>query len=264
MSSAQRISAVVATLAIASPASTAWAAPAHTDSNAPQPGWDDDPIPPAPQPAPPPPVVVQPIPEPAPAPPPPPSEAQRRTGNGLWIAAGITAGVGLVLNGARAHIVSGPCQTDNGTGRCETSWGLVTPFNFVFNLASIGLAGAGGGLRGRYDATLDPERHATRRPVLITVGASLLALGLATNITVRSLWLSDWSSPQGAEIFDFSRPGDAFGYYGSLQLTSMSMAVGLAMLVYGAARPRRAKTAKRRGHMLVMPSGAGLQLTGRF
>ena len=44
----------------------------------------------------------------------------------------------------------------------------------------------------------------------------------------------------------------------------MSMAIGIAMLVYGSARPRRAKTAKRRGHMLVMPSGGGLQLVGKF
>jgi hypothetical protein len=260
---ATRLSALVAALAIAAPAAAS--PPAHTDSNAPQPGWDDEPIPPPPQPTPPPPATSQPIPvlEPTPTPVP-PSEAQRRTGNGLWIAAGITSGIGLVLNGVRAHIVSGPCQTDNGTGACETSWGLVTPFNYVFNLASIGLAGSGGGLRGRYDATLDPEAHAGRRPVLVTVGASMLALGLAANITMRTLWFSDWVNPQGSELFDFARPGHAFGYYGGLQLSSMSMAFGLAMLVYGTARPRRAKTAKRRGHMLVMPSGMGLSLSGKF
>ncbi|HET6584335.1 MAG TPA: hypothetical protein VFG69_12825 [Nannocystaceae bacterium] len=258
------IACVVAALAIAAPARLAVAAPAHTDSDAAQPGWDDEPIPPAPDSAPvPPPVVTQPLPTPAPAPVV-PSEAQRRTGNALWIAAGVTAGVGLVLNASRAYIVSGPCQTGNGTGGCETSWALVTPFNYAFNIASIGLAGAGGGLRGRYDATLDPDGHQGRRPVLISVGASLLALGLATSITMRSLWLGDWANPQGPEVFDFARTGHAFGYYGGLQLSSMAMAAGVAMLVYGAARPRRAATAKRRKHLLVMPSGAGLALTGRF
>jgi hypothetical protein len=276
------IAAVVAAIAIAAPSGVAWAegpGPANTRSNAPQPGWDDDPIPPAPgptptpapTPAPAPPPTVAPAAAPAPAQPPPqplapPSEAQRRSGNGMWIAAGITSGVGLLLNGARAYIVSGPCQTAEETGSCKTSWGLVTPFTMVLNVASIGLAGAGGGLRGRYDATVDPDRHAGRRPVLVTVGASMLAIGLATSITIRTLWFADWVSPQGPESFDFAKTGHAFGYYGGLQLSSMSMAIGIAMLVYGTARPRRAPTptAKRRGHMMVMPSGMGLQLVGKF
>jgi hypothetical protein len=117
-------------------------------------------------------------------------------------------------------------------------------------------------MRGRYDATVDPEAHEHRRGPLVATGASLLVLGFAASLTLRSLWLNDYAEPQGREIFDFARTGHALGYYGGLQLSSIAMAVGVALLVHATARPRR--TAKRRGSMVAVPSPLGLALGGRF
>jgi hypothetical protein len=64
-------------------------------------------------------------------------------------------------------------------------------------------------------------------------------------------------SPEGRELFDFARTGQAIAYYGGLQLTSMAMAAGVGMLSYGGARPRRAKVA-------ITPMGMGMQVSGRF
>jgi len=237
--------------------------PIATDRDAPAPGWDDEPTPaPAPTPTPAPPVAVSPDDLPPPPPRSMPSEASRRVGNGLWIGAGVTAGLATVLNGFRAHIASGPCQTANNQGgSCEIGWNLITPWTWGLNLASIGMAGAGGKMRGRYDAAADPSRHDIRRPILVALGSTLLGVGVLTNVTVRALWLSDWASPEEEEIFDFAHRGHAFAYYGTMQLTSIMTAVGLAALVYGTARPPRTA---RRGRTIVMPSGTGVQIVGRF
>jgi hypothetical protein len=266
--SAARTIACAAALALALPETFAsahagvWAPPerpdADTSRSEPAPGWDDEPIAPPPEPGAPAPVAAAPAPTPAPAP---PSEARRRVGTGLLIGAGGLAAVGTILNGARVYIVSGPCQREGQPG-CEVSWGLVTPFAWIVNLASIGLAGAGAGVRGRYDATVDPEAHARRRAPLVAAGASLLVVGFATSLTLRALWLNDYSDPQGREIFDFAKTGHALGYYGGLQLSSIAMAAGVAMLVHSTARGRR--TAKRRGSMVAVPSPFGLAMSGRF
>ncbi len=239
-----------------------WAPP---ERDAPAPGWEDDaPIPPAagptpPTPAPAPTPAVEPT--PPPAAPAPPSEAKRRAGNGLLIGAGALAGVGLVLSGARAYIVSGPCQ-EQGQPACEVSWGVVSPFAWIVNVASLGMAGAGAGLRGSYDAAADPEGQQARRAPFITAGAVLLVAGLTTSITMRSLWLADYSSPEGDEMFDFAKPGDAYGYYGGLQLSSLAMAFGIGMLVHGTIRPRR--TAHRRATIVAAPGPMSFGLSGRF
>jgi len=268
---ASRIAALTSALVLAMPEAFAsahasvWEPPPRPESDTsrsePAPGWEDDePIgpPPSPPPATAAPVAAAPASTPPPAP---PSEARRRTGNGLLIGAGALAAVGTILNGTRVYIVSGPCQQEGQPG-CEVSWGFVTPFAWIVNLASIGLAGAGAGVRGRYDATVDPEAHERRRAPLVAAGASLLVAGFAASLTLRSFWLNDYVEPQGREIFDFAKTGHALGYYGGLQLSSIAMAVGIAMLVHSTARPRR--TAKRRGSIVASPSPFGLALSGRF
>lgn len=263
-----RFAALAAALALGVPARVA-AAPAPApasrppitiDRDTPAPGWDDEPIAPPPATAPAPATSIPPA-TVAPPPPRPPNETLRRVGNGLWIGAGVTAGVATLLNGFRASIASGSCQTENQHGGCELAWNLITPWTWGLNIASIAMAGSGGGMRGRYYATANPELHGSRRPAFVALGATLLAVGVITNATVRMIWLMDYASPEGREVFDFAIPGHAFAYYGTLQLTSFATAVGLAALVHATARaPRTA----RRSRMLVMPSGAGLQLMGRF
>jgi hypothetical protein len=244
--------------------------PASTYAAEPRPGWDDD-------------AVVPPAPAPASAPAPPPTttapvastevpsaspisderlQRQRRNGNALWVGAVITAGLATVFNGWRASIVSGPCQTDNESAGCELAWHLTTPLTWGLNVGSIALAGAGAGVRGRYDATVDAQRHAERRSAMVTAGTTLLVAGFLASVTLRSLWFSDWVEPHGRETFDFSRRSHAFGYYGGLQLSSMAIGAGVAMLVHSTRRAPR--IGKRPAPLLVMPSGAGLQLVGRF
>ena len=123
------------------------------------------------------------------------------------------------------------------------------------------MAGSGAKLRGRYYAAADPDRHASRRAAFVTLGATLLAVGVATNVSVRLVWLVDWASPEDREVFDFGNPGHAFAYYGTLQLTSMATAVGLAALVHATARAPRMV---RRGRAIVMPTGSGVSVVGRF
>jgi hypothetical protein len=215
----------------------------------------------APAPAP----VVAPAVAPAPAPEPAraqPSETQRRVANTMFVGAAITTGLATVFNGWRATIVSGPCQRDNSSGGCEVAWHLITPFTWGLNAASIALAGSAGSVRGRYDATVDPERHAARRTRVAAIGTTLLAAGVVANVAVRSIWFSDWIDPQGSEVFDFSRRSHAFGYYGTLQLSSTAIAAGIAMLVHSTRSAPR--TAKRRSSLVVLPAGAGLQVSGRF
>jgi hypothetical protein len=233
-------------LAVMLPASAAHAAD-------PKPGWDDE-VESAPAPPP-----IAPVPA---ASPPPAWERKRRNGNSMWVGAAISAGLATVFNVWRASIVSGPCQTDNTSARCELAWHAATPFAWGLNAGSIALAGGGAGLRGRYDATFDAQRHAERRRAMVTLGTTLLVAGVVVNVSMRSLWFSDWVDPRGREFFDFSKKGHAFAYYGGLQLSSSAIAVGVATLVY--ATRRAPATAKRRAPLLVMPSGAGLQLVGRF
>ena len=271
--SASRIAALATVLAFAMPEALAsahggvWEPPDRPEADPsrtePAPGWEDDPPiaePPAPPPAQSDAPVVADVPAAAPAR---PSEATRRVGTGLLIGAGGLAAIGTVLNGARIYVVSGPCQREGQPG-CEVSWGFVTTFAWIVNIASIGLAGGGGGVRGRYDATADPEAHANRRGPLVATGASLLVLGFATSLTLRGFWLGDYSDPRGREIFDFAKTGHAIGYYGGLQLSSIAMAVGIAMLTHATARPGRSRTAKRRGSIVAAPSPFGLAMSGRF
>lgn len=217
-----------------------------------QPGWDE-PIPTtaptAEAPAAPPPPVATPEPERE-------VVAENREGRGLLIGAGVAAGIGLVANAIRIYTVTVPCQTD--TQRfCSGPWTIATIFAWAPNNASLVLAGVGASLRGKHDATLDPQRHRQRSRGLTAAGAVLLGTGALANILLRVAWFSDWVSPEGPEIFDFARPGQAIGYYGGLQLSSMMMAAGIGSLTYAGARPRKRQVS-------VAPMGYGLQLTGRF
>ena len=255
------IAAIMLALAIEPPAATA----PEGDY---QPGWDDpqQPAPPPAEPTPattttaPPPTIAEPLPATPPATPPPEptkdARAQRSEGKGLLIGAGVAAGIGLIANSVRVYTVNVPCQTDS-QAYCTGPWVISTLFAWGPNLASLALAGVGGGLHGRYAATLDPAGHRRRGRGMITAGAVLLGTGALASILLRIGWFTDWVSPEGRELFDFARTGQAIAYYGGLQLSSMAMAAGIGMLSYGNARPRKPKVA-------IMPMGMGVQLRGRF
>jgi hypothetical protein len=281
----KRIAAFAGVLALASPSTVAasrgsvWtpptaseppppsgSPPADRSRDEPAPGWDDDPIPPSPDATPPPaaaPLETSATPPP-PSPPPAPSETKRRVGTGLLIGAGVLLGVGTVLNGARAYIVTEPCQQERQPG-CEVSWAFVSTFAWIVNVAALGVAGAGGGVRGKYDALADPGAHESRRGPLVAAGASLLAGGVLASIALRTIWLIDYSEPEGREMFDFARTGHALGYYGGLQLSAIAAAFGLGMIVHATARGRRTAKGRSRGATVVVaPTPAGIAWTGRF
>jgi len=219
---------------------------------------------------PPPPVVSQPIPattQSVPKPLQPPTttqlEDQRRTGNGLLIGAAVTGVVATLLNGLRVYVVSGPCQTDS-QGGCSLGWFVTTPFVFGSNIAATALAGAGGRQRGTADTWLAREKQRRRNPLMLSIGIPLMALGFLTSVSLRGLWLSDYGSPEGAEIFDFARPGHAFAYYGAQQLSASAFAAGVGMISYATAGNRE----RRRYNLTTTPwlgrNVAGLQLRARF
>jgi hypothetical protein len=234
-----------------------------------EPTWDDVLGDQAQPPAPPQPTVTQPpAPTPtAPKPLPPPTqqqvEDQRRLGNGLLIGAGVTGIVASLLNGLRVYIVTVPCQTDSQDG-CSLGWFVTTPFVFGTNIAAAALAGAGGRERGTSDTWLARERARRRTPVLLSLGIPLMALGAATSISLRGLWLSDYSSPEGAEIFDFARPGHAFAYYGTQQLSASMFAAGIGMISYASAANRERARYNISSTPWIGNGVAGLQLRGRF
>lgn len=219
---------------------------------------------------PPPPAVTQPLPGPqtsVPKPLPPPTamqlEDQRRAGNGLLIGAAVTGAVATLLNGLRVYIVTGPCQTDSQDG-CSLGWFVTTPFVFGSNIAATALAGAGGRERGTADTWLAREKQRRRNPVMLSLGIPLMAIGFITSVSLRGLWLSDYSSPEGAEIFDFARPSHAFAYYGAQQLSASAFAAGVGMISYAMAGTRE----RRKYNMTTTPwlgrNVAGLQLRARF
>jgi hypothetical protein len=174
----------------------------------------------------------------------------------MLIAAGATAGAGLVANAFRIYTVTIPCQTDS-QNRCSGPWVVESMFAWGFNQTSIVLAAVGGHMRGRHDATHDSDRHRTRKSGAITAGAVLLATGVVANIVLRSVWLHDYVTPEGPEAFDFALMGHSIAYYGGLQVSSLMVASGLGALTYGAARPRNRQ-------VFFSPSPFGLQVHGRF
>jgi hypothetical protein len=227
-----------------------------------QPGWDE-PLPEPPPPSPtttttsvPPPTIVEPLPAPPPPTPTHEAKAERDEGKGLLIGAGVAAGIGLIANSVRVYVVNVPCQTDE-QHYCTGPWTFASVFAWGPNMASLALAGVGGGLHGRYAATVDPEGHRRRSRGMTVAGAVLLGTGALGSILLRVGWFTDWVNPQGRELFDFARTGQAIAYYGGLQASSMAMAAGIGMLSYAGARPRKPKVA-------IMPMGMGVQLRGRF
>ncbi len=189
-------------------------------------------------------------------------EDTRRSGRNFLIAAGATAGVATLLNGLRAYLVTGPCQSETQEG-CSLGWFTATPFTFVANTASAVLAAVGGGNRGKFGAWDNPRRQRMRSGVMVSVGIPLLCLGALASISLRSLWLTDYTNPGGRASFDFARPGHAFGYYGGQQLSALAFAAGAGMISYHAAGSR-----VRRATMTATPwvgsSYAGVQLRSRF
>lgn len=254
------------------PATSPELRPAMGDPSTPGPAptWDDVLGDQAQPPAPPQPTVAQPIPAPAPSPPPPlppPTttqvEDQRRLGNGMLIGAGVTGVVATLLNGLRVYIVTGPCQTESQDG-CSLGWFVTTPFVFGTNIAAGALAGAGARERGTADTWVARERARRRTPILLSIGIPLMALGAATSISLRGLWLSDYTSPEGAEIFDFARPSHAFAYYGTQQLSASMFAAGVGMVSYAAAVNRERRRYNISSTPWIGSNIAGMQFRARF
>lgn len=189
-------------------------------------------------------------------------EATRRSGTAMLIGAGSASALGLVLNGVRTWLVTGPCQTEAQSG-CSVGWFVSTPFTWGANAAAVGLAVGGGRDRGEADGWLRTERQARRTPMLISLGIPFIGIGIATSITFRALWLADYGSPEGAETFDFAQPGHAFAYYGVQQASAMLVALGAGMLSYQAAgRSARARASMVRP--LIGPTFAGIGFSGRM
>lgn len=189
-------------------------------------------------------------------------QATRRSGTAMLIGAGSASALGLVLNGVRTWLVTGPCQTDSQSG-CSMGWFLSTPFTWGSNAAAVGLAVGGGRDRGEADGWLRTDRQARRTPMLIALGIPFIGIGVATSITFRALWLADYGSPEGGETFDFAQPGHAFAYYGVQQASAMMVALGAGMLSYQAAgRSARARASMVRP--LIGPTFAGIGFSGRM
>jgi hypothetical protein len=187
--------------------------------------------------------------------------AMRKTGTGLLIGAGAVGFAATALNGVRAYVVSGPCQTDSQVG-CTGGWMLTTGIAWALNITAIPLAATGGSLRGKWAATYAAGRHGGRAPGLIATGGVMVVLGVLANVTLRSMWFYDYVHPEGREMFDFAYPGDALAYYGGLQLSASLVAAGAGMLAYGAAGPfKPPKTALR---MTLGLSPHGVSVGGRF
>lgn len=224
------------------------------------------------EPAAPPPATPAPVPVAAPIPaepaarPQPPTAAvlaeMRRGGNGMIIGAAAAATIGTLLNGLRVYIVTGPCQTAAQEG-CSMGFFMSTPLAMGSNIASMALAGVGGGERGAHDGWVVPDRHRRRSPAMLAAGIPLVFLGITTSIALRALWLSDYSSPEGPEIFDFARPSHAYAYFGGQQISATALAAGLGMIAY---QGRGARI--RRNNLVAAPwvggSTAGVRLGGRF
>jgi hypothetical protein len=235
---------------------------------APAPTWDDV-LGPQAEPAPPP--VSTPIPPPTtPSPPkplPPPTkqqlDAQKRLGNGLLIGAAVTTTIATLLNGLRVYVVTGPCQTDSQDG-CSLGWFMATPFVWGTNIATGILAGAGGRERGTSDVWLAPEKQRRRAPIMLSLGIPLMALGFVTSVSLRGLWLADYGSPEGPEIFDFARPSHAFGYYGAQQASALAFAAGVGMVSYQAAANRERARYKLTTAPIVSPTFVGVSVRSRF
>lgn len=277
------------------------AAPTTGSAPAPDPSWDepDQPAPAEPAPAegtpgdPSDALAPAPAPVPTTAPPPvvpvpmngPIIKPVHHKGIGLMVAAGATGGLGWVIALAKLSALNscksaiGTAVTMNGAGgfdavrQCFRSSGAIlglTIPGYLVNDVTYGLAPAAGVYRGRYDganAAWDgkPNRPA---PVLIGVGAGLLAGGIVGRITTFVVF---WRQLNPGRLFDKYPLG---AHFVLTQLSAASIQAGGGLLGYGMAYKKsktledgRRKAAGLANVKLAPQVGwayTGLGLTGEF
>lgn len=214
------------------------------------------------------PVAVEPVPapvvdpsimgpeaEPGPTPqalrPPPP----RGTGRGLLIAAGVMGAINVGLAIARLDLSLGESTAGRERARLILTAGVM-PIDLA---AGIGLAAAGGHVRGRYDGyrTAFDREPKLRASAFSASGVVLLVMGGVA-------WASAWTPWHGDPSLD-ARGG------GSLLVESVGSLLlmgGTGLLAYGVSWKRHAERYGRLVPISVQPAFsrgfAGLGLVGRF
>lgn len=208
-----------------------------------------------------------------------------KTGIGLMIAAGATGGLGWLIALTKLSAVRkcndaiGAAVLDNGAGgfdavrQCFRSSGAIlglTIPGYIVNDVTYGLAPVAGVYRGRYDAANavwdgKPKRST---PVLIGVGAGLLAGGIVGRITTFVVF---WRQINVTRLFDKYPLG---AHFVLTQLAAASIQAGGGLLGYGMAYKKsltleedRHKKAGLSNVKLVPQLGwayTGLGLTGEF
>ena len=205
---------------------------------------------------------------PTPPPPaPPPVDRQRPSwnGKGLLIGAGVAGGVGLALNAGRIGWHLATCHRRDDplgyVGGCLVStWGdvfLSIPSWFA-NMASIGLAGGGGALRGRYEAWEGRKRDSKKA---IIAGATMVGVGATVYLASRL-----------ARFAAIGCVADSLGcyhgvYIGStigIQLGLSTAAAGAGILAFGAEYRRHRRKVQLQVSPTVSRTFTGLTVSGRF
>jgi hypothetical protein len=245
----------------------------------PQPGWDDEP---ADAPAT---TVVEPGDlEPAPATsidasvPAKPElpEVPTKRGTGMLAGAGAAGAAAIGFNIWRAIAFADICAVEDELGRAiGCTFGALAIFPLTAtawtgNLGSIGLAAAGGVMRGKYDAL--ETIHAGEKPRsgigTIAAGATLMGLGITAGIGVRAWLLSGdfFSGCQTPELEDCMRRR-VHGYFAGLQLSGSFTAAGAGLLSYGVTLGKyKSRFAPHSFRLIpqITYDRVGLSLTGRF
>lgn len=206
---------------------------------------------------------------PPPAPAPVDRSEPRFTGRGLLIGAGVAGGAGLALNAGRIAWHLSACRPKNDAygygyaGGCLVSaWGdvfLSVPSWFA-NMASIGMAGGGGALKGRHDAWSGKRRDSKKA---IITGAALVGVGATVYLVSRLA--------RFAAIGCIDRSNGLGCYHGvyigstvGIQLGLSTAAVGAGILALGAEYKRHQKRYQLQVAPQVAGNYTGLTISGRF
>lgn len=180
-----------------------------------------------------------------------------QSGIGLMIAAGATGGLGWVialsklaaLNKCKSAIGEAVLNGSGGFGaikQCGSSaksMFALTPFGWIVNDVTYGLAPAAGVYRGRYDGTNASWEGKPQRPtpVFIGVGAGLLAGGIVGRIVT---FVAFWRQLSIKRFLDGHVPFEKYplgAHFVLQQVAAASVQAGGGMLGYGLAY-KRAKT----------------------
>jgi hypothetical protein len=202
---------------------------------------------------------------PPPAPKPVDRTEPRWNGRGLIIGAGVAGGAGFALNAGRIAWHLSTCRPrhdvlDYAGGCLVSAWGdvfLSIPAWFA-NMASIGMAGGGGALRGRHDAWAGKKRDSRRA---IIAGATMVGVGATAYLVARlARFAAIGCIDNGLGCYR----GVYIGTTAGIQLGLTTAAVGAGILALGAEYKRH----KRKYDLQVAPqvSGnyTGIAIAGRF